>query len=152
MSDVTVEPLVQTPVTATPWILVHPYIAIGPTASAVELHCSATNLEVAADQDENKIETFCGVYPSFKAPRFTITIASAMSYGAAGLWNLLFPMAGTTQPFEIRPDTAVAAPGNPSMTGTAVVKYFDFIKGGPGEISEVDLVLAVQGMPTWVYA
>jgi hypothetical protein len=44
MSDVTVEPLVQTPVTATPWILVHPYIAIGPTASAVELHCSATNL------------------------------------------------------------------------------------------------------------
>ena len=152
MSDVEVEPQVVAPVTALPWIVIHPYIAVGPVGSEVTFYCSATNLAVEVDQDENKTETFCGAYTSYKAPKWIITATSAMSYGAAGLWNLLQPLMGTTQPFEVRPDTAVAAPANPSMKGTCVVKWVDFINAGPGEISECDVVLAVQGAPTFAYA
>lgn len=152
MTAVEPEPLVTQAVTALPWVLIHPYIAIGPTGTEVEFHCSASNLEAAVKQDENKVETFCGVYTSYKSPQWIITATSAMSYGTAGLWNLVQPYMGTSQQFEIRPDTAVASPTNPSMKGTCIVKWADFIKGGPGEISEVDIVLAVQGAPTFATA
>jgi hypothetical protein len=149
MSDTEPGLQIQTPVTAIPWILLHPYIAVGPVGSEVEFHCAATNLAVEVTQDEKTAETFCGVYPSFKAAKWIITATSAMSYGAAGLWNLLQPLMGTQQPFEVRPDTAVASPANPSMKGTCVVKWVDFINAAPGEISECDVVLAVLGAPTF---
>jgi len=147
-----VVPLVQSPVTAAPWPLVHPYLAVGPVGSEVEFHCSATNHKVEVAQDEDKKLTFCGSYTTYKPAIWTITATSLMSYGTAGLWNLLQPMMGTVQPFEVRPDTAVAAVANPSMKGTCQVKYVDFINGNAGEISECDVVLAVQGTPTFAYA
>jgi len=156
MSDVTpqvgVEPQVQAPVTAVPWVLVHPYISIGTTPNDIEIHCAATNLKVEAAQDESKKETFCGAYVSFKPVVWTITATSLMSYGTTGLWNLLQPMMGTVVPFEVRPDTGVASPTNPSMKGTAMVKWVDFINGNANEISECDVVLAVQGAPTFATA
>lgn len=146
------EPQIATPVTALPFPVVHPYIAVGPTGTEVEFHCSATNLAVEVDQDEDSKDTFCGSYTTYKAAKWVITATAAMSYGATGLWNLLQPLMGTTQPFEVRPDTAVAAPGNPSMKGVCVVKWVDFINAAPGEISECDVVLAVQGAPTFATA
>ena len=152
MTDVQPEPQVQTPVTATPWVLVHPYISIGTTPNDVEIHCSATNLVVEAAQDESKKDTFCGAYITFKPVQWTITATSLMSYGTAGLWNLLQPLMGTVVPFEVRPDTGVASPTNPSMKGTAMLKWVDFINGAANEISECDVVLAVQGTPTFATA
>jgi|SRR5215471_3469023 len=150
MTDI--EPQAQTPVTALPFPVVHPYIAVGPVGSEVEFHCSATNLAVEVDQDEDTKITFCGSYTTYKSPKWTITATSAMSYGTAGLWNLLQPLMGTVQPFEVRPDTAVASPTNPSMKGSAQVKWVDFINAAAGEISECDVVLAVQGAPTFATA
>jgi len=150
MTDI--EPAAAQTVTAPPWVLVHPYISIGPTGSEVEFHCSATNLVVEAAQDEDKKISFCGAYVTFKPVEWTITATSLMSYGTAGLWNLLQPMMGTIQPFEVRPDTATASPDNPSMKGNCMVKWVDFINGAAGEISECDVVLAVQGAPTFATA
>src|SRR5215470_9422188 len=102
-------PFAQTPVTATPLPLTTPYIAVGTVGSEVEFHCAATNLAVEVTQDEDTKDTFCGSYTTYKAPKWIITASSAMSYGAAGLWNLLQPMMGTSHPFEVRPSNAVAA-------------------------------------------
>jgi len=145
-------PFAQTPVTATPLPLTAPYIAVGPVGTEVEFHCAATNLAVEVTQDEDTKDTFCGSYTTYKAPKWIITASSAMSYGTTGLWNLLQPLMGTSQPFEVRPGTGVASPTNPSMKGTCIVKWVDFINAAPGEISECDVVLAVQGAPTFATA
>ena len=139
----------DTIVTAPPFIVTHPLIKIGPVGSAVEFECPATNLDTAVDQSENTVETFCGTYTSYKAPKWTVTITVAQSYGAEGTWTLIEPMVGTVVPFEIQPDAAAASVDNPNMSGTAMVKAFPFISAGPGSVSEIDIVLAVQGEPTF---
>jgi hypothetical protein len=141
--------MADTVVSAPPFIVVHPLVKIGPTGSAVEFECPATNLDTAVDQAENTTETFCGTYTSYKAPKWTITITVAQSYGADGTWTLLEPLVGTIVPFEIQPDVAAPSIDNPNMSGTAMVKAFPFISAGPGAASEVDVVLAVQGEPTF---
>jgi hypothetical protein len=139
----------NTPVTAAPFILDHPLISIGPTGAAVEIECGATNLTVGVDQSDNTVETFCGSYTSYKAPKWTITVSIAQSYGAGGTWTLIHPMCGTVQPFLLQPDTAAPSVDNPVMSGTALLKQLPFIDGAPGEASEIDLELAVQGDPVF---
>jgi hypothetical protein len=134
-------------VTAPPFIVTHPLIRLGDATTGVEIECAATNLDVNPDQDENTIETFCGSYTSYKAVKWTITVSVGQSYGTGGVWTLVQPMVGTTVPFEVQPDTAAASVDNPNMSGTALVKAFPFISAAPGEASEVDIVLAVQGDP-----
>jgi hypothetical protein len=134
-------------VDAAPFILDHPWVQLGPTGTGVEISCAGTNLTATADQDENTIETFCGSYTSYKAPKWTVTFTLAQSYGADGSWTLIHPLCGTVVPFVIKPDQATASVDNPVMSGTCVVKQLPFIDAAPGEASEIDLVLAVQGDP-----
>ena len=139
----------DTIVEAPPFIVVHPLVKIGPVGAAVEFACPATNLDTAVDQSENTVETFCGTYTSYKAPKWTVTITVAQSYGAGGTWTLIEPMVGTIVPFEIQPDADAASIDNPNMSGMAMVKAFPFISATPGSASEVDIVLAVQGEPVF---
>jgi hypothetical protein len=142
--------MATTDVTAPPFIPVKPFLSIGSVANAVTLICAAENVEVSPDQDDSTIETFCGSYTSYKAERWTITASSYLSYASAnGLWGALRPLVGTVQPFEFRPDTAVVGVNNPKMTGNAILKAFPFFSGGPGEPSAIDVILAVQGAPTF---
>lgn len=137
----------DTVINAPPFIVQHPLIKIGATGTSVEIHCGATNLDVAVDQDENTVETFCGSYTSYKAAVWTITVTLGQSYGTAGTWTLLQPLVNTIQPFSLQPDTTAPSINNPNMSGNCLVKAFPFISAAPGEASEVDLVLAVQGAP-----
>jgi hypothetical protein len=139
----------DTAVTGAPFMLDHPVIKIGATGTSVDIACPATNLTVEPDQDENSVDTFCASYTSYKQPKWTITASIAQSYGTSGTWNLLQPLMGTMQPFVIKPDDAAASATNPAMSGTAYVKWVSFIDGGPGEASEVDVELAVQGAPVF---
>ena len=142
--------MATTDVTAPPFIPVKPYISVGAVANLVTLICAAENVEVAVDQDENTVETFCGTYTSYKAEKWTITAASYLSYNATtGLWGALRPLVGTVVPFEFRPDTAVVGVNNPKMTGNAILKAFPFFSGAPGAPNSIDVVLAVQGAPTF---
>lgn len=139
----------DTQVTAPPFIVTKPLIKIGPTGSGVEFECAATNLEVAVDQDENTVDTFCGSYTSYAAPQWTITVTLAQSFGANGSWTLLHPLCGTTQPFVIQPAVTTPSVDNPVMSGNAIVKQLPFLSAAPGEASEVELELAVQGTPVF---
>ena len=143
--------MADTVLSAPPFILVKPKLTLGATGSQVEYECSANNVDVAVDQDENTVETFCGTFTSYKPEVWTITVTVLMSYGTAGFWNTVRPLVGTVVPFTVLPDaTAAPGPDNPQMTGNALVKAFPFVSGAVGEASEVDFVLAVQGAPTWV--
>jgi hypothetical protein len=140
-------------VNAPPFIPVKPLIKIGTTGTSVEIACAAEELSVEVDQDEVDTETFCGSFKSYKSEVWTITVSVFPSYGTAGLWNNLRPLAGTSQPFEIRPDgVAVAGPTNPSMVGTCRVKAFPFYMGRLGEPTAFDVELGVQGAPTFALA
>ncbi len=136
-------------VTAPPFVLKHPIIKIGATGSSVDIACPATNITFDSDQDENTVETFCGTYVTYKPPKWTLTATVAMSYGTNGVWTLLQPMQNTIQPFVLLPDNAAASVSNPVASGTAYVRAFAFVDGAPGEVSEIDIILAVQGAPTW---
>jgi len=135
-----------------PAFITHPYIHLGTVGSGVEFACACTNLTMEPSQDEKSSETFCGVYSSYGAEKWTITATVSMSYGTNGVWNTLRPLVNTVVPFEVRPGTAVAGPTNPSATGTGFVKAFPFIDAAPGEASEVDIEIACQGIPTWALA
>lgn len=141
--------MADTVIAAVPFIVEHPLIKIGAAGSAVEFECGATNLDITVDQDENTVETFCGSYTSYKAEKWTITVTLAQSFGADGTWTLIHPLCGTSQPFEIRPDTGAPSVDNPVMSGTARLKALPFLSAAPGEASEVDLVMAVEGDPVF---
>lgn len=136
-------------VTAPPHIWQRPLITIGATGSSVDITCAGTNLTVDVDQDENTVDTFCGSYTSYKAAKWTITVTIAQSFGADGSWELIHPLCGTLQPFMIQPAQGTPSVDNPVMSGTAMVKQLPFADAAPGEASEVDLELAVQGDPVF---
>lgn len=139
----------DTAVTAAPFIIQTPLIHLGATGAGVAIQCGTTNLDITVDQDENTVDTFCGSYTSYKAAKWTVTATIAQSYGAAGAWTLIHPLCGTVVPFVIQPSTAVPSVDNPVMSGNALVKQLQFISAAPGEASEVDLELAVQGAPVF---
>ena len=139
----------DTAITAPPFTLKHPVIKIGPTGTSVDIACPATHVDLTPDQSDNTVETFCGSYTTYKPAKWTLTATVAQSYGTTGTWNLLQPLMDTIQPFVLQPDNTAASATNPVASGTAYVKAFAFIDGAPGEVSEIDIVLAVQGTPTW---
>lgn len=139
----------DTQVTAPPFIFTRPLIRLGTTGAGVEIECASTNLDVTVDQDENTVETFCGSYTSYKAEQWTVTVTIAQSFGANGAWTLIHPLCGTIVPFIIQPQLGAPSVDNPVMSGSVLVKALPFISAAPGEASEVDLVLAVQGQPTF---
>ena len=141
----------DTVVDAPPFVPVKPLIKIGATGSTVEIACAAGELAVEVDQDETTTETFCGVFTSYKPEVWTITITVFPSYGTNGLWTLLRPLVGTTQPFQIAPDaeTPTGTADNPLMFGDALIKAFPFYTGTPGEPTSFDVELGVQGTPSF---
>jgi len=134
-----------TAITAPPFTIQHPYVLLGDITTGLEVHCAGTHLTMEPSQDENTVETFCGVYTTYKAEKWTITFTVAMSYGTDGFWNQVRPLVGTVVSFAIRPDEGVASADNPELSGTAMLKAFPFIDADPGTPSEVDVVLGVQG-------
>lgn len=138
-----------TAVAGAPFILDHPAVILGPTVSGVEISCAGTHLAATPDQSDNTIETFCGSFTTYKPPKWTVVFTVAQSYGTTGSWTLIHPLCGTVVPFVIKPDQATASVDNPVMSGTAVVKHLGFIDAAPGEASEIDLELAVQGDPVF---
>lgn len=142
--------MAATLVSAPPFIPVRPVIKITSGTDSVEFECAAESFEVTVDQDESTTETFCGTYTTYKAEVWTITGTVFPSYGTAGLWNNLRPMAGLVTTFEFLPDASKpAGPDNPKMSGSGIVKAFAFYTGSPGEPASFDVVIAVQGAPTF---
>lgn len=140
--------MADTPVTAPPFILIKPKLTIGPTGSAVQFECGANEVEAIPEQDSVDTETFCGTFTSYKPEKWTVTITALQSYGAAGLWTLLRPLANTVAPFTVLPDASQpVSASNPEMRGNAYLPGFAFLSAPVGEASEFDLVLAVQGIP-----
>lgn len=139
--------------TVAPFILQKPKIeltTIGGTPASVEIQCSANQVVAEPDQDETTVETFCGSYTSYKAEVWTITVTALQSYGTDGLWTKVRPLAGEVVEFVLLPDAdAPVSVDNPEMSGTAIVKAFPFLDAAVGEASEFDLVLGVQGLPTF---
>jgi len=132
-----------------PFVLTHPMIQIGDDTDGVQIQCMANEVKVEVDQDENKTETFCGSYTSYKAQVWTITLTALQSFGTNGLETLVRPFVGSIVPFKIRGDAdATESIDNPTLSGTALVKAFPWMAAAVGETSDFDLVLAVQGQPT----
>lgn len=137
-------------VSAPPFLPVKPIVKITGATDSVEIQCAAESFEVSVDQDETTTETFCGTYTTYKAEVWTITGTVFQSYGAAGLWNLLRPMVGVVTTFEMIPDASQPrSVSNPVMSGSCIVKAFNFYSGGPGEPTSFDVIIAVQGTPTF---
>lgn len=128
----------------------HTNADVGLTLGTVELKCHANAIAAEVDQDQNDYETFCGGFSAYGAEKWTINVTAYQSFGTDGLWTKVRPLVGTLQTFTLRPDDdGAAGVGNPHMTGTARVKAFPFLAGAVGEAAEVELVLAVQGTPTF---
>jgi hypothetical protein len=138
-------------VNAPPFILNKPELVVGPVGAEVTFQCGANQVDASPEQDSNDVETFCGVFTSYKPEKWTVTITALQSYGADGLWNALRPLVNSVQPFTILPDsTAAVSASNPLMSGNAYVTGFPFLSAAVGEASEFDFVLAVQGEPEFL--
>lgn len=132
---------------AGPYIVTKPYIQIGDTTTGFTIQCAATHVTLEPSQDENTVETFCGVFTSYKAEKWILTVTGAQSYGTAGL-EALRALTNTIVDFVVRPSDGVIGPSNPEASGTGFLKGFPFINADPGGASEFDIVLGVQGVPT----
>jgi hypothetical protein len=125
-------------------------IRLGDITTGVPIDCAAHTVEAVPEVDSTDYKTFCGAYTSYGPEKWTVTCTVLQSFGAAGFWNLVRPLANTVVPFTILPDNSTAnSVTNVAMVGTARVMPFAFLSGGVGEPSEFDLVLGVSGTPTF---
>jgi hypothetical protein len=134
-----------------PFVLEHPSIILDyDGATPVDVSCMANEVHTNVSQDETTVTTFCGQYTTYKPEVWDITLQGVESFGTDGLWTVLRPLVGQTVPFELIPDgSQPVSVDNPVMSGVATVKAFPFIDAAAGEASEYDVVLAVQGTPTF---
>src|SRR5262245_10534759 len=137
--------MADTVITAVPFTVQHPLIKIGATGSSVEISCPATHVTLEPNQDENTVDTFCGSYTTYKKPVWTLTTTIALSYGTGGVYDALYPLMGTLQPWQVQPDNGAPSASNPNFSGTGYVQYVSVVDADPGGASEVDCVIAVQG-------
>jgi hypothetical protein len=140
----------DTTISAVPKFITNPYIQIGTSGSAVIFGAVCSRVALTPSQDENTVETFGGVYTSYKAEKWILEASIPMSYTVTtGAWTALRALCNTIQPFEVRPDATTVGTSNPKATGSVFVKSFGFVDAAPGEASEVDLIFACQGVPTF---
>jgi hypothetical protein len=138
-------------VEAAPFVLVKPTILLGDALTGIQIECGSNQIEAEPESDESTTETFCGTYTTYKPEVWTITLTALTSFGPAGLWNLVRPLAGQSTPFLITPDSSrPIGPDNVAMSGTAIVKPFAWLSAAVGETSDFDLILAVQGIPEFL--
>jgi hypothetical protein len=145
--------MVATPITvdAPPFITTKPHLEIGPAGAEVTFECGANQIDASPEQDSNDVETFCGVFTSYKPAKWTVTVTALQSFGDNGLWNALRPLVNTIQPFLIVPDGRIpVGVDNIAMQGTAYIPEFAYLTGAVGESNEFDFVMAVQGDPDFI--
>ena len=97
---------------AAPFIIQKPIIKIGATGSRSRSSPRRRTCPSRSTRTENTVETFCGSYTGFKAPKWTITATIAQSYGAAGSWTLIYPAIRHGAKFVIQPGQAAPSVDN----------------------------------------
>jgi len=141
-------------ITAAPFRLDNPSFVIdhdlaGGSASAVQLKCAGRRIAVTPDVDFEDVETWCN--PKGEAPgaaTWAIELEVLNSYGAAGLWNQLLPLAGVLVKFSLLPAGAVAVSAtNPEMSGDCWVPYPTFVDAGVRKFTTYTLEFKVYGTP-----
>ena len=145
--------MADTTITAVPQFITSPYLQIGTTGSAVIFGAVCSHVSLIPSQDENTVETFSGVYTSYKAEKWILEASLPMSYTVTtGAWTALRALCNTIQTFEVRPSSTTVGTSNPKATGSVFVKSFSFLDAAPGEATEADLIFAVQGTPVFATA
>lgn len=123
-------------------------------ADGVQLNCAATTIDPQIDQEFTDIETFCneaGEAPG-KSKR-TINVGIRMSYGAAGIFNLLQPYSNLRVNFAMVPNYSKAVgPDNPEMSGNLWIPEIPMSIGEVGGSPVYDMVLNLDGPPVYAYA
>lgn len=140
-------------ITAAPFRLDNPSFVIDHDAAvgsaAVQLKCAGRNLSAVPDFDFEDVETFCN--PKGEAPgaaTWTINLEVINSYGAAGLWNQILPLAGQLVKFAFLPAGAVTIGAeNPEMSGNCYVPYPTFVDAGVRKFTTYTLEFKVSGTP-----
>ncbi len=120
---------------------------------AVQLNCAMSQLRGEFDRTEIAQGTFCS--PGKKITRITgrrLIITVRQSFGVAGLWNLLTPMAEEEWSFALLGDhTTVPAPSNVEMSGRLYIPEPEFLSGDqePTESMTYELSLEIDGIPVY---
>ena len=122
-------------------------------ADGIQLNCAATTIDPQIDQEFVDIETFCN--EAGEAPgktKRTINVGVRLSYGAAGVFNLLQPLANSRVTFALLPNYAKAvAADNPEMSGNLWVPEIPMSIGEVGGSPVYDMVLNLDGPPVFAY-
>lgn len=116
-----------------------------------EMKCHGRRFNITADQTFEDVETFCNV--GGEAPgviKRSINIEVFASFGAEGLWNVLYPLEGTLVYFAFDlAGTGTGAVGNPIMEGQCYVPAIPFIDAGVKKFSPFSLEFRIYGTPTY---
>lgn len=139
---------------AVPFKMVKPSLLIGPVlGTQYQLNCASRQIEHVIDEEEIDDSTFCA--PSAVAPgkiTESLEVTGLVSFGdiggaeaVQGLFNALYPLAGTVQDFDLLANGDVAVgTANPRMTGTCYIPRIPMLLGSVGENSEINLSFKIR--------
>lgn len=151
-------------ITAGAFIARYPSLILNPAGDAVDnagnpitdglqLNCAATTIDPQIDQEFVDVETFCNA--AGEAPgksKRTINVGIRMSFGAAGIFNLLQPFSNLRVGFAMVPNHQKQVnPDNPEMSGNLWVPEIPMSIGEVGGSPVYDMVLNLDGDPAYIY-
>lgn len=132
--------------TLTPTVLTDAYISIN--SNVVSDH--GNKVTINASVEELETTTFGQTWKTRVGglKDGSIDVSFLQDYVAANLDAIFWPLLGTVVPFEIRPTSSAAAPGNPKYTGSILITKWSPIAGDVGKLAALDVSFPTTGTVT----
>lgn len=128
-------------------VLTDAYISI----NSVVISDHGNKVEIELSADEQKITAFGGTWEArasgtLKDGKVSITLYN--NFQASQLDSQIFPLLGTTVPFEIRPTSAARSVNNAAYVGSVFISEHKPISGGVGDVVTFDVSWPTSGTVT----
>ena len=129
------------------FVLTDAYIAINSVDRSAFIKQVALNVETA-EQDATDFADAGWTVPISGLKSGSLALTFNQDVAASQIDSIMWPLLGTTVPFEVRATNAAVGASNPTYTGNILITSWNPITGSVGDLAEVSVTYPVSGAVT----
>lgn len=129
------------------FVLTDAYIAINSVDRSAFIKQVALNVETA-EQDVTDFADAGWTVPISGLKSGSLALTFNQDVAASQIDSIMWPLLGTTVPFEVRATNAGVGASNPKYTGNILITSWNPITGSVGDVAEVSVTYPISGAVT----
>ena len=129
------------------FVLTDAYIAINSVDRSAFIKQVALSVETA-EQDVTDFADAGWTVPISGLKSGSIALTFNQDVASSQIDSIMWPLLGTTVPFEVRATNAAVGASNPKYTGNILVTSWNPITGSVGDVAEVSVTYPISGAVT----